>query len=263
MWWNELRKPPSSVFHHPSNPEYVYISACIQRMMGNDDEKGSVQSAMLKVCNHAGIRLFLPEELKGHCCGQAFSSKGYFEAARIRQRALIEVLWQWTNSGKLPVVCDFTSCTYTLLKAGSSLEESYREKLSKLIILDSIKFLHDVVMPRFEPKSKKSRVVLHPGCAATKMQLIGDMKSVAAQCAHEVLVPTDAGCCGMAGDRGFLFPELTKGATHFELKEAVQSNADGYYASAKTCEMALTHFSGKPYRHMVYLLADSLEEKAV
>jgi D-lactate dehydrogenase len=57
----------------------------------------------------------------------------------------------------------------------------------------------------------------------------------------------------MAGDRGFLFPELTEGATRHELSEALEQPADGYYASAKTCEMALTHFSGKPYEHLVYL----------
>jgi D-lactate dehydrogenase len=260
LWWNELGKPPGQLYQHPDNPQYVYLSACIQRMMGNDMEKGSVQQAMLEACKNAGLSMLLPKDLSGHCCGQAFSSKGYFDAAYIRQRALIDALWKWTKEGKLPVVCDFSSCTYTLLKAGSHLEESYREKLSKLIIYDSIQFLKEVVLPELPAIEKKTKVVLHPGCAASKMELAGAMKELAAQCAENVVIPADAGCCGMAGDRGFLFPELTKGATAKELNEAAENSADGYYASAKTCEMALTHFSGKPYRHIVYLVNEATEK---
>ncbi|MCU0405144.1 MAG: 4Fe-4S dicluster domain-containing protein [Chitinophagaceae bacterium] len=259
LWWNELGKPPGQLYQHPDNPQYVYLSACIQRMMGNDMEKGSVQQAMLEACKNAGLSMLLPKDLSGHCCGQAFSSKGYFDAAYIRQRALIDALWKWTKEGKLPVVCDFSSCTYTLLKAGSHLEESYREKLSKLIIYDSIQFLKEIVLPELPAIEKKTKVVLHPGCAASKMELAGAMKELAAQCAENVVIPADAGCCGMAGDRGFLFPELTKGATAKELNEAAENSADGYYASAKTCEMALTHFSGKPYRHIVYLVNEATE----
>jgi D-lactate dehydrogenase len=260
MWWNELQPPPKAIFSKPEQPQYVYLSACIQRMMGNDAEQGSVQEATLKVCELAGISIFLPEEVKGHCCGQAFSSKGYFDAAHIRQRALIDALWKWTEGGKLPVLCDFTSCTYTLLKAGSGLNESYRKKLTSLKIWDSIQFLHEVVMPALSPLHKKEKVVLHPGCAATKLQLIEQMKEVAFKFANEVVIPSDAGCCGMAGDRGFLFPQLTEGATKLELHEAALTNADGYYASAKTCEMALTHFSKKPYRHLVYLVRETMEK---
>jgi D-lactate dehydrogenase len=259
LWWDELTKPPKRIWHEPPNPRYVYLSACIQRMMGNDAAQGSVQAAMLSACQKAGIQLLLPKELPGHCCGQAFSSKGYFEAAKIRQRALIDALWAWTNAGALPVVCDFTSCTYTILKAGASLEEPWKTKLKNLKILDSIQFLNDVVVPQLPLINRKNRIVLHPGCAATKMQLIEPMKQAAGKLALEVIIPADAGCCGMAGDRGFLFPELTDGATKPELKEAVLANADGYYASAKTCEMALTHFSGKNYKHLVYLVGETAE----
>ena len=258
-WWNELEMPPPKISHLPANPSVVYLSACIQRMMGNNGGNGSVQEAMLDVSRKAGVGLLIPAEMAGHCCGQAFSSKGYFEAAAIRQRALIDALWEWTDQGKFPVVCDFTSCTYTLLKAGATLEEPYRSRFAKLNIMDSIRFLQELVLPKIEVVSKKEKVVLHPGCAATKLQLINDMKQIAACCADEVIIPKDAGCCGMAGDRGFLFPELTESATLLELAEANAVDADGYYGSAKTCEMALTHFSGKPYKHIVFLVKDIIK----
>jgi D-lactate dehydrogenase len=129
--------------------------------------------------------------------------------------------------------------------------------LSRLKIMDSIKFLEEIIVPRLEPIQKKNTVVLHPGCATTKLQLEGSMKLVANRYAHEVVVPYAAGCCGMAGDRGFLFPELTHAATATELEEVQAVEATGYYASAKTCEMALTHHSGKPYQHLVYLVEET------
>lgn len=257
QWWPELQKPPARISHVPARAQYVYLSACIQRMMGNDAERGSVQSAMLRVAAKAGVGLRLPTNLPGHCCGQAFSSKGYFKAALIRQRALIDALWDWTENGALPVVCDFTSCTYTLLMAENKLDEPWKARLKQLKVLDSIQFLHQVVLPRIQVTRPKSRVVLHPGCAATKLQLIGPMEELAGKLSGEVVIPLDAGCCGMAGDRGFLFPELTEGATRPELSELLEEEADGYFASAKTCEMALSHFSRKPYRHLVYLMDET------
>lgn len=256
-WWSELQTPPNRLVHVPAQPQFVYFSACIQRMMGNDAGAGSVQQAMLAVSHKAGLQLLIPEKLPGHCCGQAFSSKGYTEAAHIRQRALIDALWQWTNGGKIPVVCDFTSCTYTLLQAGSQLDAPWQQKLQQIKLMDSLEFMAKELVPRLTPLAKKDRVVLHPGCAATKLLLTGSMQQVACHAAAEVVLPASAGCCGMAGDRGFLFPELTEGATRHELHEATALPADGYYASAKTCEMALTHFSGKPYQHLIYLLKDS------
>jgi D-lactate dehydrogenase len=81
---------------------------------------------------------------------------------------------------------------------------------------------------------------------------------VAKQLAHEVKVPLHAGCCGMAGDRGFLFPELTKSATLPEAQEVNQCSYDGYYSSSKTCEMALSEATGKNYESIVYLLDECL-----
>jgi D-lactate dehydrogenase len=256
LWWNELQMPPKKISNQPANPGYVYLSACIQRMMGNDEKKGSVQAAMLEVCQRAGIDVLLPAQLSGHCCGQAFSSKGFFEAAHLKQRSLIDALLQWTDNGRLPVVCDFTSCTYTLLKAGHGLEPDYQQKLKRLKVMDSIAFLNEVVVPQLKVTRPKEKVVLHPGCAATKLQLNEAMRRVANACAQQVVIPADAGCCGMAGDRGFLFPELTESATKLELNEAIGEKADGYYAAAKTCEMALSHYSHKDYQHILYLVKE-------
>ncbi len=256
-WWPELSKPPKRVYTNPVEPAYVYLSACIQRMMGQDDKQGSVQETILKVSKRAGIDVYLPESIAGLCCGQAFGSKGFQEAAVFKQEQLIDALWKLTGEGVLPVVCDFTSCTYTLLKAGPQVSFAHAKLLSQLTIMDSLSYLQDIVAPKLKPVSKKNKVVLHPGCATTKLQLEKSMEKIAGKYADEVVVPYAAGCCGMAGDRGFLFPELTHAATAAELSETAIEDAAGYYASAKTCEMALTHHSGKPYQHIVYLMEEA------
>ena len=57
-------------------------------------------------------------------------------------------------------------------------------------------------------------VVLHPVCSVEKMNLAGLLTEVAEAAAREVEVPVAAGCCGFAGDRGFLLPRLTEAATN-------------------------------------------------
>jgi len=39
-------------------------------------------------------------------------------------------------------------------------------------------------------------------------------------CSENVTVPRDAGCCAFAGDRGFLFEELTASAARTEAQQA-------------------------------------------
>jgi D-lactate dehydrogenase len=72
--------------------------------------------------------------------------------------------------------------------------------------------------------------------------------------ANTVTEPLHAGCCGMAGDRGFLFPELTASATNAEAAEVKAKNYQGYYSSTKTCEMAISEAVGKNYESILYLV---------
>src|SRR5690606_13385378 len=105
----------------------------------------------------------------------------------------------------------------------------------------------------------KGNIVLHPVCSLKKMGLNDKFNKVANAFADKVTVPFNAGCCGMAGDRGFLFPELTKSATEYEAKEVKAcGDFEGYYSSAKTCEMSLSDAVGKNYESIVYLVDECI-----
>jgi D-lactate dehydrogenase len=63
----------------------------------------------------------------------------------------------------------------------------------------------------------------------------------------------------MAGDRGFLFPELTAAATAPEAADVRSATYDGYYSSGKTCEIAMSDAVGKNYESVLYLADECLE----
>jgi D-lactate dehydrogenase len=84
--------------------------------------------------------------------------------------------------------------------------------------------------------------------------------AIASSFADSVTVPLNAGCCGMAGDRGFLFPELTASATHHEAAEVRQSKYDGYYSSTKTCEMAMSDAVHSNYESILYLVDEGMAQ---
>ena len=81
--------------------------------------------------------------------------------------------------------------------------------------------------------------------------------------ATEVVIPVSAGCCGFAGDRGLLHPELTAAATAPEAAdvaaEASTEPFDDYLSTNRTCEVGMTRATGHTYRHVLEALVDALE----
>src|SRR5204863_9592634 len=74
-------------------------------------------------------------------------------------------------------------------------------------------------------------------------------------------LPRDAGCCGFAGDRGFLVPELTASATAREAAEVGESAPGpgvGFYSTCRTCEIGMSRAVGRPYLSLVHLVREAL-----
>jgi D-lactate dehydrogenase len=64
--------------------------------------------------------------------------------------------------------------------------------------------------------------------------------------ADEVITPIDWKCCGFAGDRGLLVPELTSNATKLEVAEI--ENLDGVFVSNnQPCQIGLNGATDKNY----------------
>ena len=159
----------------------------------------------------------------------------------------------------MPIVLDTTSCTNSLLNSRAYLNKENQVRFDKIQILDIIDFLADLVLPTLIITKPKNKIVFHPVCSSYKMNLLSKMKSIGKACALQSDFPINAGCCGMAGDRGFYYPELTAAATRKEAEEVLSVNYDGYYSSGKTCEMAISNTVSKNYRSILYLLDEVSE----
>jgi D-lactate dehydrogenase len=263
QWAAQTPAPPSleAIRKHRSRktPDIIYFPSCITRVMGSyEGREKNLMETFLNVCRKAGIELDVLGNWEGSCCSQIFGSKGYLDAQRHTASRILDQLWLSTQEGKIPVVIDVSSCAYTLKNLRPVLDEGRRARFDQLTILDSVEFLHDMVLPKVRISPVEKRIMLHPVCSLEKMHISDKFLRIAQACATDVTIPINAGCCGMAGDRGFLFPELTASATRAEAQEVCSRNYDGYYSSTKTCEMALSESVGRNYASILYLLDESL-----
>lgn len=260
LWSNQLalaKAIPRSMARSINTQSVVYFPTCISRAMG-ECEKGQkgVMQTFMDVSAKAAINVIIPGNIEKNCCGQIYSSKGFKDAYTYTVNETIDKLWFDTNNGKFPVVLDISSCTQTLTHCRPALSDGNKIKFDQLQIIDSITYIHDYVMPNVSVTKKKTRIALHPVCSLQKMPgLESKFSKVAAAFATNVNQPIFAGCCGMAGDRGFLHPELTHSATLPEANEVKANTYDGYYSSSKTCEIALSEAVGKNY-HSILMLVD-------
>ena len=99
-------------------------------------------------------------------------------------------------------------------------------------------------------------MAIHPTCSTRHLGLTRRLASVAGALADEVVEPPSARCCGFAGDRGFLHPELTASATAPEAGELAGDAFDAYLCGNRTCEVGLARATGKRWRSPVELLAE-------
>jgi D-lactate dehydrogenase len=235
----------------------VYFPSCISRVMGRlpgEPKDMSLIEVFVEVARRAGKPVWIPPDVAGTCCGTPFSSKGFEDANVITVNHAIEKMWRWTEEGALPVVVDTSPCTYGLQHARPALSEQNKKKFDQLRIIDGIEFTHDELLPVLSIKQKASSVALHPVCSVTKLALVAKLQAIAQACSEAVMIPPSAGCCGFAGDRGFLFPELTQSATQHEAAEVKACKQDGYFSSSRTCEIGMTRSTGEIYRSYMYLL---------
>jgi D-lactate dehydrogenase len=183
-----------------------------------------------------------------------FSSKGYDAAHEASVNRTIERFWNWSDHGRLPIVVDASPCTYGLLTCRPHLTDEDQRRFDRMRILDSVRFAHDRLLPHLRVTHKAESVVLHPVCSLTKMGLTPELQAIASACSQRPTIPPSAGCCGFAGDRGYLVPELTASATRQEAAEVRADHFDGHYSSSRTCEIGLTRATGSVYRSYLYLL---------
>lgn len=223
----------------------VYFPSCINRTMGasstkNDDVQ--LTDKMIQLLHKAGYEIIFPENLNNLCCGMPFSSKGYSEIGLNTASTLEVALFNASENGTLPIVCDMSPCLYTM-KEHNTLG---------LQLFEPVTFINDVLLQHVSISPLNETITVFQVCSMKKMGIEDKLVELAQKCATNVIVP-EINCCGFSGDRGFLIPELNEHGLA-GLKEQLPLNVSRGFSNSRTCEIGLSLHSGINYQSIVYLV---------
>jgi D-lactate dehydrogenase len=236
----------------------VYLPACINRIFANPRGLGpgpSLPEALTAVSARAGLPVWIPPDVQGHCCATPWSSKGYRRGQDHMAAKTAAAMWRWSEGGSLPVVIDASSCSLGLLEdLAPRLPEDERERYEQIEVLDSIAWAHDRLLSRLQVKRRVGAAAIHPTCATSRLGLTAKLEAIARELAEEVVTPAASACCGMAGDRGMLHPELPASALRDVADELAGYEIDEHLCSNRTCEIGLQQITGAPYGSFLLLL---------
>lgn len=231
--------------------KYLIMPSCITRTM--DSGAISIPEALVTLSDRAGISVDLPNTA-GLCCGKPFSSKGYRAAYIDSVTRMVQRAFEMSGNGHMTVVIDNSPCTLTLLSCREDLDEETRAIYDQIRFIDMVEFVGSVLLQHLDLNPVNENVAVHPVCSVTKMGLEDKLLRIATSVARSASVPNGAGCCGAAGDRLWLVPELTASAMSAEAASIRSSGFDSCCSSSLTCQTAIERASDQPTVSIVHLL---------
>lgn len=238
----------------PTVCKVVYFPSCINQMMGLPKHHHAVDKPlveeMVSLLGKAGYEVIFPENMSSLCCGTIWESKGMPEIADRKTAELEEALWQASEQGRYPVLCDQSPCLHRM-----------KHKIKKMRLYEPSEFILGFLTDRLDFHQTDTPVAIHLTCSMRLMHKTGKMLELARMCSTNVIVPEGVGCCGFAGDKGMTHPELNKYALR-KLKAQVKGVPVGY-SNSRTCEIGLATNSGIPYVSIAYLVNRCTTAKSV
>ncbi len=252
LWTSTL---PTAYYAHSipqSNAikKLVYFPSCINRTMGASHEKSGTPADLVdtfvKLCNRAGYEVIFPENMHDLCCGMIWESKGMPDIADNKTAELEKALLKASDNGQIPVVCDQSPCLHRM-----------REHIKSLRLFEPAEFIHDYLLESLSIKKLDRTVAVHVTCSSRLMGVADKIIGLATRCATNVVVPSEIGCCGFAGDKGFTLPGLNRYALRKLKPQIEKEKVTEGYSNSRTCEIGLSTNSGVPYKSIVYLVEEA------
>lgn len=238
----------------PTVCKVVYFPSCINQMMGLPKHHHAVDKPlveeMVSLLTKAGYEVIFPENMSSLCCGTIWESKGMPEIADRKTKELEDALWEASEQGRYPVLCDQSPCLHRM-----------EHKIKKMRLYEPSEFILGFLTDRLDFHQTDTPVAIHLTCSMRLMHKTGKMLELARMCSTNVVVPEGVGCCGFAGDKGMTHPELNKYALR-KLKAQVKGVPVGY-SNSRTCEIGLATNSGIPYVSIAYLVNRCTTAKSV
>jgi len=247
------RVPPIITCKQPL--KVVYFPSCINQAMGLPQSSPVSRPLVEETCDllkKAGYEVVFPKSMDKLCCGTIWESKGMPDIANRKTAELEEALWEASEGGKYPVLCDQSPCLHRM-----------QQKIKRLKLYESVEFIYLFLRDKLIFKQTERPVALHITCSMRLMKK-GDMLiHLAELCSSHVFVPEGVGCCGFAGDRGFTQPEVNAYALRKLRPQIEKAGITIGYSNSRTCEIGLTTNAGIPYISIVYLVNEcTVHQKA-
>ena len=224
----------------------VYFPSCINQTMGLPKKSPVEQplvNKMIALLQKGGYEVIFPKNMEKLCCGTIWESKGMLDIANRKTTELEAALWEASEEGKYPVLCDQSPCLHRM-----------RSTIQKMKLYEPAEFIYTFLRDKLSFTPIDRPIAVHITCSMRKMGLADTIIALARLCSTKVIVPEEVGCCGFAGDRGFTYPELNTYALR-KLRPQIEAAGIGIgYSNSRTCEIGLTTNSGIPYVSIAYLV---------
>lgn len=249
LWTSAMPRPVRLLPHvsQTSPLKVVYFPSCINQTMGlaKDAPVGEpLADKMVSLLHKAGYEVIYPRNMERLCCGTIWESKGMPDIADRKTQELEESLWEASEEGLYPVLCDQSPCLYRM-----------RKYIRKMHLYEPVEFILSFLKDRLLFVPTDRTVSIHVTCSMRKMGLDKALVELARMCSTNVVIPEEIGCCAFAGDKGFTHPELNEYALR-KLKPQLQAQGGVQigYSNSRTCEIGLQSNTGIPYMSIVYLV---------
>ena len=247
LWTPELPLPVKvrKTLQDSRPDKVVYFPSCLNQTMGRAP-KGTekpLNQEMVELLNKAGYEVIFPPRMESLCCGTIWESKGMPEVAEKKVRELEQALWEASEEGKYPVLCDQSPCLHRM-----------RNCIKSMRLYEPAEFIMTFLADRLDFHPVDTPVTVHVTCSTRLMGLKDCIIGLAKKCSTNVYVPEEVGCCAYAGDKGMTHPEVNAYALR-KLKPALEAHGiqEGY-SNSRTCEIGLSTNGGITYRSIVYLV---------
>jgi D-lactate dehydrogenase len=240
---------------HPlvSEHKVVYFPSCINQMMGTSKgtkEKTPLPEKMVELLKKAGYDVIYPKRMDDLCCGTIWESKGMPKIADKKSEELEKALYEASEQGKYPVLCDQSPCLYRM-----------RKVMTKVDLYEPVEFILKFLIPHLDFHPIHRPIAVHATCSMQKMHLDKALTKLACLCSTKVLVPEEVGCCAFAGDKGFTQPELNTYALRKLPAQIEKHTIEVGYSNSRTCEIGLTTNTKIPYMSIIYLVDECTTAK--
>lgn len=251
---NSAAHSPLIINHSPLK-KVVYFPSCINQTMGLAKKSPVEQplvNKMLSLLKKAGYKVIFPRNMEKLCCGTIWESKGMPDIADRKSAELEAALWEASEQGKYPVLCDQSPCLHRM-----------RATIQKIKLYEPAEFIYTFLRDKLEFTQSDTPVAVHITCSMRKMGLAGTFIALAKLCSSNVLIPDEVGCCGFAGDKGFTHPEVNAYALRKLRPQIEKAGIAVGYSNSRTCEIGLTTNAGIPYVSIVYLVDKCTKRRTI